>query len=92
MSARRAASARARRPATWRTVFGAPLLVGAATLVGLASALFFEGTGWVVSWATLSLPLGLVAWHLWRGLAPRGSGPGRAAGRGGAASRREGTG
>lgn len=53
-----------RIPADWRAVFGVPLVVGLATLVGLLAALLHEGAGWVAAWLSLSLPLALIAWHV----------------------------
>ena len=53
-----------RPPADWRAVFGVPLLVGLATLVGLLAALLHEGAGGVAAWLSLSLPLALIAWHV----------------------------
>jgi hypothetical protein len=43
-------------------IFRWPLLLGALTAIGLASALFGDG-GWdTLSWMTLAIPLAVLAW------------------------------
>ena len=52
-----------RRPPlnTWR-VFGAPILIAMVSLVGLVAALLGDGLPDWISWATLSVPLIVIAW------------------------------
>lgn len=49
------------RTSLWR-VFAAPLLILAASLVGLVAALVSNGLGDWVSWIALSAPLAAIAW------------------------------
>ena len=48
----------------WR-IFRIPVALAVATLIGLASALLGDGVWDALSWATLALPLAVVAW-CWR--------------------------
>ena len=45
----------------WR----APLLLGLISLIGLLSALFFDGLGDAVSWIALTIPPAVVLWFLY---------------------------
>jgi hypothetical protein len=54
------------RAPTWRSVFGAPLLIGIASLTGLLAALLFGETGRYVSWLAVGSPILAVAWLLSR--------------------------
>ncbi|RVU15467.1 hypothetical protein [Methylobacterium oryzihabitans] len=55
-----------RSPGGWRRVFGIPLVVGIAGILGLVSALVFEGPGRVAAWIGVGLPLALVVWFVGR--------------------------
>lgn len=54
-------SAKSKRSHLWRT-FAAPLLILAASLVGLVAALVSNGLGDWVSWIALSAPLAAIVW------------------------------
>src|SRR5262245_38612660 len=55
------------RRALVRRVFGIPLLLAVATLVGLFAALLGQGGLWhVLAWILLGIPLALLAWCLMR--------------------------
>jgi hypothetical protein len=56
---------RARRQ-TLREIFLVPIIVAAVTGAGLLSALLGDDLWDAVSWLTLSVPLAVVAWCLWR--------------------------
>jgi hypothetical protein len=58
------AKAMIRRYPLVRRVFGIPLLLAMATVVGLLAALLGEGHWSAVSWLLLSLPIAVAAWHL----------------------------
>lgn len=51
-------------PLTVSQIWGMPVLLGAISLVGLLSALLGDGVWDVVSWVALSLPNGMIAWHV----------------------------
>ncbi|MCU4122319.1 hypothetical protein [Variovorax sp. N23] len=54
------------RHAFWR-LWGWPLVMGVLTTVGLISALFSDGgTGDMLAWVTLGLPVAVCAWFGWR--------------------------
>ncbi|TWT14797.1 DUF4175 domain-containing protein [Reyranella sp. CPCC 100927] len=48
----------------WR-VFGVPLLLAVATVIGLISALLADGVWDALSWITLALPMVVAAWAIW---------------------------
>lgn len=48
-----------------RRIFGVPLLLAIATLVGLVSALLEDGIWDTLSWVTLALPMVVAAWAIW---------------------------
>ena len=51
-----------RKPSPLRHIFAVPLLIGAASMVGLVAALTGDGIADGVSWLSLAVPLGAVAW------------------------------
>jgi uncharacterized protein involved in cysteine biosynthesis len=55
-----------RRDPLFRRVFGIPLLLAAAIIFGLVTALLGQGLWHVVSWIMLSIPIAVVAWHVSR--------------------------
>jgi hypothetical protein len=54
------------RAPTWRSVFGAPLLIGFASMAGLLAALLFGEIGRYLSWLAVGSPILAVAWLLAR--------------------------
>jgi hypothetical protein len=48
--------------ANWRTVFGAPIIIGLLSLSGLLSALSFEGIGRYFSWIAVGSPVLVTSW------------------------------
>lgn len=54
-------SPRTTRPATWRRVFGAPIVIGILSLAGLLSALLLGDFGKYFSWVALAVPLVIAA-------------------------------
>ena len=56
------------RPArrSLREIFGAPLVIGVLSTIGLIAALIGDGVFDAVSWATLTVPVGLFAFYMWR--------------------------
>ncbi len=48
-----------------RRVFGVPLLLAVATVIGLVSALLADGIWDALSWITLALPMVVAAWAIW---------------------------
>lgn len=50
-----------RRANLWRT-FAAPLLILAASIVGLVAALVANGVGDWIAWAALSVPVAAIIW------------------------------
>jgi hypothetical protein len=52
----------------WRSVFGAPVVIGLLSLSGLLSALLFDGIGRYFSWIAVGTPIILVAWLISRRL------------------------
>ncbi|MET0497303.1 MAG: hypothetical protein ABW106_03410 [Steroidobacteraceae bacterium] len=49
-----------------RSVFGAPLLIAVASIVGLVSALLGDGYLNSISWAALTVPVVVIVWALRR--------------------------
>jgi hypothetical protein len=49
-----------------RRIFAAPALMGLLSLVGLLSALLGDHFWDAVSWATLGIPLLIIAWYIAR--------------------------
>ncbi|MBP2232872.1 uncharacterized protein involved in exopolysaccharide biosynthesis [Azospirillum agricola] len=47
-----------------RAIFGVPLLIALATIVGLVAALLDDGLYDAVSWAALLVPLLVIGWAL----------------------------
>jgi hypothetical protein len=47
-------------------IFRWPLLLGVLTAIGLASALFGDGSWDALSWAVLAIPLAVLAWKVSR--------------------------
>lgn len=56
------------RSAAFLSVFGAPLLLAAASAFGLVSALLGDGVWDVVSWCALAVPVGVIIWYTARPL------------------------
>jgi hypothetical protein len=54
------------RALTGRSVFGAPLLIGSASLAGLLAALLLGEIGRYLSWFAVGSPIIVVAWLLAR--------------------------
>lgn len=46
----------------WIRVFGAPILLGAAVLIGLLAALIWGELGRYVAWGTVGAPVAVVLW------------------------------
>jgi hypothetical protein len=46
----------------WRTVFGAPIIIGLLSLSGLFSALLFEQIGRYFSWLAVGSPVIVTSW------------------------------
>lgn len=44
-------------------MWGAPVILGSLSMVGLLAALLADGLGDVVSWLTLMAPVTVVAWY-----------------------------
>jgi hypothetical protein len=59
-------SGKPRRAPNWRAVFGAPLIVGFASLAGLLAALLLGEIGRCLSWLAVGSPVIVVAWLLAR--------------------------
>ena len=59
-----------RSGAGFRRIFGAPVLLGIVSLVGLLSALFADGLWDVLSWFALGAPLAVILCH-WAWTRPR---------------------
>ncbi len=53
---------KSRRYSNWRTVFGAPILIGAISLAGLFTALLSGDSGRYISWPAVGLPVLVVLW------------------------------
>ncbi|MCC6141405.1 MAG: hypothetical protein IT389_12420 [Nitrospira sp.] len=49
-----------------RQIWAMPVAVAGSSIIGLVSALLGDGAWDALSWGTLSLPILLSAWHLWR--------------------------
>lgn len=43
-----------------------PLLLAITTFFGLLAALLGTGVWYILSWITLSIPLGIIFWKIWR--------------------------
>ncbi|WGD56292.1 hypothetical protein QA641_21790 [Bradyrhizobium sp. CB1650] len=50
------------RSRLWIRVFGAPILLAAATFAGLLAALLWAGFGQYVAWVTVGAPVLVTAW------------------------------
>jgi amino acid transporter len=50
------------RSPRWLSVFGAPILMAALTLIGLLAALMFGDFGRYLSWATVAVPVIVCLW------------------------------
>jgi hypothetical protein len=50
--------------ASWRTVFGIPIVIGLLSLAGLISALLFGQLGRYFSWIAVGSPIILLLWLL----------------------------
>lgn len=50
------------RARLWIRVFAAPVLLAAATIVGLLAALLWEKSGQYVAWVTVGAPVAVVGW------------------------------
>jgi hypothetical protein len=48
--------------ATWRSVFGAPIIIGVLSIGGLLSALLLGEIGKYFSWVALAVPVLIAAW------------------------------
>jgi hypothetical protein len=48
--------------AHWRTVCGAPIIIGLLSLSGLFSALSFDGIGRYFSWIAVGSPVLVTSW------------------------------
>ncbi|HKU97358.1 MAG TPA: hypothetical protein VJR58_18875 [Vineibacter sp.] len=48
-----------------RRIFGIPLVLAIATIIGLVSALLEDGVWDALSWVTLGLPMLVAAWAIW---------------------------
>jgi hypothetical protein len=51
-------------PTNWRTVFGAPIIIGLLSLSGLFSALLFDQMGRYFSWIAVGSPVIVTSWLL----------------------------
>lgn len=51
-----------RKPLPLIRIFGAPLLIGIASLVGLVSALVGDGLADWISWVGLAVPIAVILW------------------------------
>jgi hypothetical protein len=49
-------------PTNWRTVFGAPIIIGLLSLSGLFSALLFDEMGRYFSWMAVGSPVIVTSW------------------------------
>jgi hypothetical protein len=47
------------RAGTWRSVFGAPIVIGVLSLGGLLSALLLGDIGKYLSWVALAVPVAI---------------------------------
>jgi hypothetical protein len=50
----------------WLRVFGAPIVIGALSLIGLLSALIAGDLGRYFSWFAVGLPVAIAIWAYWR--------------------------
>jgi hypothetical protein len=46
----------------WIRVFGAPILLGAAVVIGLLAALLWGELGRYVAWGTVGAPVAVILW------------------------------
>jgi membrane protein implicated in regulation of membrane protease activity len=53
-------------PVTRRKIWGTPIALGAMTTFGMLSALLGDGTWDFLSWLALSVPVGVIVWHVVR--------------------------
>ena len=60
------AARKLRSSASWRTVYGGPLVLGLLSVAGLLTALLSEGPGRYFSWIALGAPVVLTAWFFAR--------------------------
>ena len=51
----------------FKSLWGAPIVLGALTLSGLLTALVSDGLGDWWSWLGLGLPVATMAWYAWPG-------------------------
>ncbi len=57
---------------SWLGIFGAPVLLAALILFGLLSALLGQGGLWfLLSWAALIVPIGVIVWFVARPMKSR---------------------
>lgn len=54
------------RSRLWIGVFAAPILLAAATIIGLSAALLWGDFGQYVAWVTVGAPVFVVSWILLR--------------------------
>jgi hypothetical protein len=59
-------SEESRRPARYGSVFAWPIALGLLGVIGLASALIGDNLWDALSWATLTAPILIIAWHIAR--------------------------
>ena len=50
------------RSRLWIRVFATPILLAAATIIGLLAALLWGSVGQYVAWATVGAPVLVIAW------------------------------
>lgn len=50
----------------WLRVFGAPIVIGVLSLIGLLSALLAGDFGRYFSWFGVGAPIAIAAWAYWR--------------------------
>lgn len=53
-----------RKDLTWRAIFGAPLVIGTLSLIGLVGALLDDGLWDALGAALLAVSLATIAWAL----------------------------
>ena len=47
-------------------IWSGPIIIGVVSAIGLLSALLGDGIWDAVSWASLSAPMAIIAWHVIR--------------------------
>ena len=57
----------------WRSVFGVPLAIAAASCFAFAAVFLFGGIGQWLSWAGLGLPIAVILWVIVREFGPETS-------------------